>query len=397
MKTVYPVGTTLYEPEACANGYTLVSGDRVVRLLTMNGEPAHEWRVGGEGKMGFIHRARLESKGRLMILVGKTNERPAHLEEYDWDGRLVWEYAPEAGDPHHDFCLRDDGRVLLVCTEAVPPEVTSRITDEARRGLTIYGDVLIEVSREKEVTWQWHLHRHLDINTAGPIPAGRDWRGGPDNNTITDWTHTNTIQALPENRLFDSGDARFRPGNVLISMRQLDTILIVDRETDEVAWSYTGDYKGGLSGQHEPNMIEKGTPGEGNILVFDNGTSPRRDLAHAGCSFVLEIDPATKDVAWVYDVGHRLYSPYTSNCQRLKTGNTLIFEAACRRMSEVTPDKRIVWEYVTTDNAQRVHRYPYDYCEETRALGPPRHRRVEPPEEFRIEPMAVVDERLAIP
>ncbi len=386
MKTVFPVGTTLYEPDACANGYTLVSGSGVVRLVTMNGEPAHEWRVGGDGPMGFIHRARLQPNGSLMILVGPAQGRPGHLEEYDWDGRLTWEYTPEAGDPHHDFWPRDDGGVLLICKEPVPPEVTSGITDEARRGLTIYGDVLIEVSREKEVTWLWHQHEHLDINTCNPIPAAREWRGGPDNNTITDWTHTNTIQALPGNKHFDAGDVRFRPGNVLISMRQLDTILIVDRETHEVAWSYTGDYKGGMSGQHESNMIGKGAPGEGNILVFDNGASPHRDLAHAGCSFVLEIDPTTKDVAWVYDVGHRFHSPFTSNCQRLTNGNTLIFEAACRRMFEVKPDKKIVWEYVTTDNAQRVHRYPYDHCAQTQALAPPRHLRVTPPKEIRIEP-----------
>ena len=106
MKTVCPVGTTLYEPDACANGYTLVSGSGVVRLVTMNGEPAHEWRVGGGGRMGFIHKARLQSNGSLMILVGPTQERPGHLEEYDWDGRLTWEYTPEAGDPHHDFWPR---------------------------------------------------------------------------------------------------------------------------------------------------------------------------------------------------------------------------------------------------------------------------------------------------
>ncbi|MHC4503659.1 MAG: aryl-sulfate sulfotransferase, partial [Planctomycetota bacterium] len=197
MKTVFPVGTTLYEPDECANGYTLVSGSGVVRLVTMNGEPAHEWRVGGDGPMGYIHRARLLSNGNLMILVGPAKERPGHLEEYDWDGRLTWEYTPDAGDPHHDFWPREDGGVLLICKEPVPPEVTGRITDEPRKGLTIYGDVLIEVSRDKKVIWLWHQHDHLDINTCNPIPAGREWRAGPDNNTITDWTHTNTIQALP--------------------------------------------------------------------------------------------------------------------------------------------------------------------------------------------------------
>lgn len=42
MKSVYPVGTTLYQPENCSAGYNLVSGSGVVKLVTMNGEVALE-------------------------------------------------------------------------------------------------------------------------------------------------------------------------------------------------------------------------------------------------------------------------------------------------------------------------------------------------------------------
>jgi hypothetical protein len=259
-----------------------------------------------------------------------------------------------------------------------------RVTDRRRRCHTLYGDVIIEVSRRGEVVWEWHQHEWLDINQCNPVPASRDWFAGPDNNTITDWTHTNTVQALPENKWFDDGDARFRPGNVLISMRQLDTILIVDRESKQVAWSYTGDYKGGMSGQHESHMVDKGTPGEGNILVFDNGSSPCRDLAHAGRSFVLEVVPPAKQVAWVYEDRERFHSNFTSSCQRLPNGNTLICEAAGKRVFEVTPECEIVWEYVEGGN--RSYRYAYDYCRQMTSLAQPPELPVTPPEELRIPP-----------
>jgi len=42
-------------------------------------------------------------------------------------------------------------------------------------------------------------------------------------------------------------------------------------------------------------MIEKGPPDEGNIIIFDNGAPPMRGLAHAGKSYILEIDLATKN------------------------------------------------------------------------------------------------------
>jgi len=216
------------------------------------------------------------------------------------------------------------------------------------------------------------------------LPTSRDWWAGPDNNTITDWTHTNTVQALPENKWYDQGDKRFKPGNVLISMRQLDTILIVDRDTKEITWSYTGDYKGGMLGQHDSYMIEKGYVGEGNILVFDNGASPYRNLAHAGCSFILEVNPITDEVVWVYEDREKFHSNFTSSCQRVENGNTVICEAAGNRFFEVTKEDEIVWEYVERSN--RAYRYPYDYCPQTEALSKPDELPVIPPEDFRITP-----------
>ena len=374
MKSIYPVGTTIYRPELCSDGYTLISGAGVVKLVSMNGSPVHEWQVDTTGRKGFVHRARLLPSGALMVLFG-PGEVPGHIAEFDWSANETWSYEPERY-AHHDFWPTDRGTVFLICEIRLPPEYRALITDPVRRELDVFGDELIEVDRSGKVIWRWIQHEHMDVNVCNPIPANRDWPGGPDSNTITDWTHTNTIQELPENRWFDAGDARFRPGNLLQSMRQLDTISIVDRQTSEVVWSYTGDYNGGLSGQHEPHMIEKGLPGAGNIIVFDNGASPYRDLAHCGCSYVLEIDPSDRSLVWVYDDGHRFFARFTANCQRLPNGNTLILESLCRRLFEVTPEKEIVWEYILTDNAQRVYRYPYDHCDALAKLPVPVPREV---------------------
>ncbi len=396
MKSVYPIGTTLYKPERCSGGYNLVSGSGVVKLVNMNGEVVHRWHVDADGKKGFIHRARLLPNGRLMLLFGGKDDGESaaqrrwknvngHVAEFDWEGNETWSYAPEHS-PHHDFWPMESGSVFLLCTISVPEEYRQKIADPERRATGIHGDELIEVNREGQVVWRWLQHEHMDVNQCNPITANLDWAGGAHNNTIADWTHTNTIQALPENRWYDGGDTRFKPGNILQSMRQIDTISIVDRDSGDVVWSYTGDYNGGLSGQHEPHMIEKGLPGAGNIIVFDNGTSPYRDLAHCGCSYVLEINPSDNSVAWVYEDGHFFFARFTASCQRLPNGNTLILESMCRRLFEVTPEKEIVWEHILTDAAQRVYRYPYDYCEDFSRLGRQTERSVTPPAELRIEP-----------
>lgn len=380
--SVFPRGVTIYNPSFCDNGYTVFACqvDKMpgARMIDMNGRVVHEWRCNDGGVLGNAQRARLLPNGNILVLRGGVDRLHSGAQEYDWEGNLVWEYqAPEGTDAHHDIFRKDNGNTLLICREEVPELIRARAADPERRA-KLYSDVILEVSPSKEIVWQWHQYEHLDIDRCNPVPASRGWWAGPDNNTITDWTHTNTVQAIPPNQWYDGGDARFKPGNVLISLRQLDVVLLIDRDSGKIVWEYTGDYNGGMSGQHDSHMIEPGYPGEGNVIIFDNGSSPTRDLAHAGCSYVLEVNPTNDRLVWVYDKRERFHSNFTCSCQRLKKGTTLILELAGERIFEVTPDCETVWEYVFPDaRATRAYRYPYDYCPQTAALGTPAQRAVE--------------------
>ncbi|MGD8240608.1 MAG: arylsulfotransferase family protein, partial [Armatimonadota bacterium] len=313
----------------------------------------------------------------------------------DWEGELAWRFIPEGQiphetylGPHHDVTRKANGNTLVICRHAVPPEYLEQVREPTWQNQTIYGDTILEVEPDCNVVWEWHSHGHLDINHYRLL-ASPEWHAGPYNSTVMDWTHVNTVRELPPNKWHDAGDARFRPGNVMISPRQLDTVYLIDRETKEIVWEYSGEYFGGLSGQHEPHMIEPGLPGEGNVLIFDNGASPWNDLGHAGKSYVLEINPQSKELVWVYDKGLQFHATYTSSAQRLANGNTLICESAAQRVFEVTPDGETVWEHV--GRTPRSYRYPYEYCPQTAALGRPREVSVTPPEHFCIQPDEPLD------
>ena len=382
--TVYPVGTTFYDPEKCYNGYTpiLVAGDGgpTVGLIDMNGNVVQRWQIDGGSGKGGVPRARLLPNGRLLVLRTVGRAKGGYAQEYDWNGDLVWEYAPPEGLwPHHDIEKTADGNTLIICRETVPAEIRQKAKEPERREM-LYADVIQEISPDKEVVWEWHQYEHIDIDRRINVPAPVDWWAGPENNTLVDWTHTNTIQALPENKWYDAGDERFKPGNVLQSLRQLDLVILTDRDTKEIVWEYTGDYNGGMSGQHDSHMIEKGIPGEGNIIIFDNGASPTTNLAHCGCSYVIEVNPTTDEVVWAYDQKEQFHSNFTSSCQRLPNGNTLILEAAHGRLFEVTPECEIVWEHVfgKAPRTQRAYRYGYDYCPQMADLPKPEERPVVP-------------------
>ena len=52
---------------------------------------------------------------------------------------------------------------------------------------------------------------------------------------------------------------------------------------------------------------------------------------------------------WTYkgDPPWSFNSPHISGCQRLISGNTLICEGLWGRIFEVTPEGKIVWEYIS--------------------------------------------------
>ena len=191
-----------------------------------------------------------------------------------------------------------------------------------------------------------------------------------------DWLHINSVSLIGPNRHFDASDTRFHPDNLIWGSREANIIAITDRKTGNITWRLGPAYDGSeaerklgwIIGQHHPHIIPRGLPGEGNLLVFDNGgwagygkpnpASPTgRMNARRDYSRVLEIDPISLQIVWQYTPAEagfvipldasRFYSPFVSSAQRLPNGNTLITEGSNGRIFEITQDHELVWEYIS--------------------------------------------------
>jgi hypothetical protein len=304
-------------PDATDPGYNLgLYRRRVPIILDMNGRIVHMWP-----EVRAVGRVRLTREGRLVV-IGTDNL----VKEYDWEGRLTWQHQLPGSDdfPHHDLIQLANDNYLVVARDA-----------------ETYADYLQEVGPDSGVVWEWRSFDHR-----GVFP---DW-----NPKSKDPTHINSVFELPPNRWFDSGDERFRPGNVLVSARTIDTIFIIDRSDGEVVWQYTGD----LDYQHEASMIAKGLPEEGLILVFDNGFHSRDRYRR---SIVRAIDPTTNRVVENFGAQY-FFSSVGGTAHILPRGNKLICSSQGGRAFELDADGDIVWEWTPPFLPMRLERLPYDHC-----------------------------------
>ena len=114
-----------------------------------------------------------------------------------------------------------------------------------------------------------------------------------------------------------------------------------------------------LFNQHNAHWIPHGLPGEGHMLVFNNGSGRPGGDSSSVDEIVLPVDSQGQyarnkrgpygpaQAVWSYSAPKKsdFYSFFISGSQRLPNGNTLICSGANGTVFEVTPDKAVVWKY----------------------------------------------------
>jgi len=420
MQSVYPTGTTIYNPERAWNGYTVLSPlqTQAVIVIDMNGNIVKRWDGYNNSAGGP---ARIFPDGSVMAASGSRPPSQESLEliHRDFEGNVIWRFSERQ---HHDW-QREDFPAGYYSPEAKPSITGSNTlilthTNHTRANIAdapLEDDRLIEVSPKGDIVWQWVAADHVDEFGFSPdarqaiksVPGFNKARGS------FDWLHINSATYVGPNNWFDKGDKRFAPNNVIISSRQASFIAIVARD-GSIAWQLGPDFTRSrelqtirqIIGQHHPHIIPKGLPGAGNLLVFDNGGSSGYGLgspiapdgqgtfARAG-SRVLEINPVTLELVWSYSAA-RFFSNNISSAQRLANGNTLVTEGANGRIFEVTKEGNIVWEYMNplfggpqaSNNVYRAYRVPYEWIAQ---IPRPKEVPVVPPArgEFRVPSAAL--------
>jgi hypothetical protein len=388
------VGLFLNNTASAFAGYTLMAPMHytMTYLINNQGRPVHTWSSAYEpGRTAYL----LED-GHLMracmIMGGPSTGggEGGRIEEYDWDGNLVWEFNYVSSDytAHHDFKRLPNGNVIILVAEkrtyaqAIAAGFNPALLDPqiAANGYML-PDSVVEVQPTLPsggiVVWQWHVWDHLiqdyDASKAnyGVVAAHpeRVDANGVGAQIPLFWNHMNSIGY---NADLDQ---------IILSVRGNSELWVIDHQltTAEAAGHTAGRYgKGGdllyrwgnpqqydagtaanqmLFQQHDTEWIPPGLPGAGNILIFNNGIGRNYSTideivppVDAAGNYSRTPGPAfgPSTLYWSYQAPTPtdFYSAEISGAQRLPNGNTLICEGVKGNLFEVTATGETVWRYM---------------------------------------------------
>jgi hypothetical protein len=302
-------------------------------LLDLDGKVLHTWRAdfgelfpdhpkatdGPAPARNFWRVARLLPGGDLIGIWELYG-----LFKLDRDSNIIWSLPLMA---HHDLQITADGRIHhLEAARRELQEIPGRVAiddflvERDASGTEIQRIAISEALRAidwsdlRRVFWERNRSRGYGLTQRGRF----------------DPFHTNSLYVL------SAADAAalkppFQAGDLLVSMAMLDTIAVIDPRTKAVRWWQQGPF--GM--QHQPRVAPNG-----GIVVFDNHHGPER-------SAVAIFDPRSHRAIWEYTGSNAepLHSRRSGGAEFLSNGNLLVVETDRGRAFELTPEKRIVWEY----------------------------------------------------
>jgi len=345
-------GLTVFNPGKAYPGLNLFNSahEPCALLIDMKGNILHKWQFAFKDAFpdvkeinawynqkhwrNFWRRVHLFDNGDLLAIYEGNG-----LIKIDKNSRLIW---ATKGSFHHDLDVVGDKIYALNRRLVKLPRINKKEP--------ILEDLITILNKDGRILESISILEMFENSRFARLMKGMPQAG--------DIFHTNTLEILDGKSAYKS--PVFKKGNVLLSMRMLDTIAIADLKAKKIVWAR----KPGLwKTQHQPTLLDNG-----NMLVFNNlylkkradKAEYRRLLRTNGYklvenkiyndnqSSIIEFNPLYMAIVWEYkgDEKNKFFSLASGSCQRLPNGNTLITESDRGRVFEVTPQGQIVWEYV---------------------------------------------------
>ena len=344
-ETHYTSKVPTHDPNTAYPGLSLitsVAGDNrlAVSIIDMDGTTIHEWNIDWfamwpdathvpksdlpKKRPGVhVHGAELLENGDLVF-----NFDYFGLVRLDICGNTVWRLPYRT---HHSI-YQDENGILWVPgqrdhEEPLPdfPNYKPPVEEPTVLKISPQGKILGEISI-LDVLKQNKLQALLNMYS----------KRNPDDDDTTvsgDIFHLNDVETFPNSL----PEGAFNAGDIMLSLRNINTILVFRERDLKVTHVVTGDFVR----QHDPDFIDGNT-----ISIFDNNNVEADEQGHQSRIVLQSFTDNDSHIYYAGNPQNPFFTHIMGKHQWLPNGNLLITESMKGRAFEIDEQGIIVWEYI---------------------------------------------------
>ncbi|MEM8959684.1 MAG: arylsulfotransferase family protein [Pseudomonadota bacterium] len=364
-------GVKIHRAAEAGSDYVLLQGffegGLEIRLVELDGTVVHRWPISpGALTEGIEHLSNrplidwnYDSHGAVALPDGSVVFNIDHiaLVKLDRCGAVVWRVDTPA---HHSIERNADGTFWV--SSAVKHRDASALADRLYRP-PFAEDHLTKIGPDGRILANISLIEVFRSNDAMgllTLPGGTNTRtyraSRPD--MPRELFHLNDVEALPAD-MAGAFDA-FASGDLLVSLRNRNLILVMDPNTLRMKWWHIGNWVR----HHDPDWHADGT-----IRLFDNNRDGTEAGDILGSSRIVSIEPDSKRERILLGEGEDpvFHTTRRGKHQQLSGGRILVTEAEAGRVFITNSANEIVWEYLNVfdeTHAARISEaraYPREY------------------------------------
>ena len=317
-----------------------------VRLMKRNGTVVNEWKVRLFEATSDVNHCRNPPATEWNAIPHGTIIEPDGSIIFSFESCMMVkldkcskvEWVNEDLITHHSPNFTQTGGIVIAGGELVTPE--NRDIPWPYDG-EYWEDFIFIFDKDGSLLKQKRLTELYTENGFNPVLTSN----GNFKTEINGEFHLNEVEELSSDLAGDF--PMFEAGDLLLSVRNRNLILVVDAAMEKIKWFHVGPWVR----QHDPDF----EPG-GMITVFDNNTDRTDHGTVSGGSRIIEIDPVTNVTRVIYGgtPKQHMYSRERGTHQMQPGGGVLVTEAQGGRVFETDAAGNTVWEWVNRYDDENV-------------------------------------------
>jgi len=294
-----------------------------------------------------MHGALLTEAGDLIF-----NYEYCGTVKLDRCGNVVWTLAD---DSHHSLTRAEAGGYWLLGRHkwltAEEPDRFPPFSNAPKDPGEIQEDTIMLVSEQGEVLEETSIPVMMRDSGLLPVLTATGDNFTRSTGGRRELVHANKVSELPV-ALADAYPL-FEAGDLAISMRELNLVMVVDRESKAVKWHQVGPWLR----QHDPEFRPDGRISIFNNNIFRNAYAEDQvDLRTPFSTNIIVIDPVTRETEVIFGEapGEEMLSVIRGQHELLPGGGMIISEFDGGKVIEVNGEGEVVWEYVNRHDENYV-------------------------------------------